>query len=71
MRHEKVRNGGHQAILDNGDIPISKGISLPEHASASAGVPESRSGSAPRLHSPRLARPEQAKGFEKQIVEVS
>ena len=60
-----------EGIVENGQIRLRDGVTLPEHARVYVIIPESAGvSSQPHVHSPRLARPEQAADFAKQIVET-
>jgi hypothetical protein len=65
-----------EGFVENGQIRLRETVTLPEHAKVYVIVaneqvdrlvrPDDR---AARIHSPRLAHPEQAKDFAKQVVE--
>ncbi len=59
-----------EGIVEQGQIKITSGVSLPERTKVYIVVPDS--GIVNRtvnLHSPRLARPEQATEFGMEVVE--
>ena len=59
-----------EGVVENGGIRLSERVSLPENTRVYVIVAEMPAGPQARVHSPRLARPEQAGDFRKQIVEL-
>jgi hypothetical protein len=62
-----------EGIVENGRIRLREGVTLPENAKVYVVVPEAEGAAArvaARVRSPRLARPEQAGEFAKQVVVV-
>jgi hypothetical protein len=59
----------YEATVENGQIRLSEPAHLPEHARVYVVVPSAEE--APRffMRSPRLAHPEQAKDFIKEVIE--
>ncbi len=59
----------YEGTVENGQIRLSEPVRLPEHAKVFVVVPGVRE--VPRFHmaSPRLARPELASGFVKEVNE--
>jgi hypothetical protein len=60
-----------EGVVENGQIRLRDNVTLPERSKVYVVIPEE--GTAPQAHvySPRLAHPEQAADFAKQIIEVS
>ena len=58
----------YEAMVENGQIKLSEPVRLPESAKVYVVVPGVEEG--PRIHvaSPRLARPEQAADFVKEVT---
>jgi len=59
-----------EGIVENGQICLSDGVTLPEHAKVYVIVPGVEAGPQAHVYSPRLAHPEQAADFAKQIIEA-
>jgi predicted DNA-binding antitoxin AbrB/MazE fold protein len=59
----------YEATVENGQIKISQPVHLPEHARVYVVVPGVEEVPAFVVASPRLARPEQARDFVKEIIE--
>lgn len=59
----------YEATVENGQIKLSEAVSLPEHARVYVVVPGVEA--VPRFHvgSPRLAQPERAADFTKEVAE--
>ena len=58
-----------EAIVENGQIRLPPSIHLPENAKVYVVVPGIEVPSAAYIGSPRLARPEQASDFQKEVIE--
>jgi hypothetical protein len=59
-----------EGVVENGRIQLTDDVTLPEHTKVYVIIPELKSGRPARIMSPRLAHPEQAAYFVKQLVEV-
>jgi hypothetical protein len=63
-----------EGVVENGKIRLREDVTLPERATVYVVVPDVVAVPAPRpparVASPRLARPEQAADFVKQVIEV-
>jgi len=59
-----------EGVVENGQIRLTDGVTLPERAKVYVVVPGVEIGPQVRLYSPRLAHPEQAADFAKQIIEA-
>ena len=59
----------YEAIVENGRIKLSEGVRLPERAKVDVVVPDEEGAPRFRVGSPRLARPEQAADFAKEVTE--
>ena len=57
-----------EGIVENGAIRLSGNVCLPEKTKVLVIVPDLRGDNAPRIESPRLAHPEQAADFRKQVI---
>lgn len=58
-----------EAIVENGQILLPGGIRLPEKATVYVVIPGVEVPSVAYIGSPRLARPEQASDFQKEVIE--
>ena len=58
-----------EATVENGQIRLPGGIRLPEKAKVYVVIPGVDVPSAAYIGSPRLARPEQASDFQKEVIE--
>jgi hypothetical protein len=56
--------------VENGQIRLREDVTLPEHAKVYVVIPALESGTRAHIRSPRLAHPEQAAFFAKEVVEV-
>ena len=56
-----------EAVVENGQIRLTEGVRLPEKARVYVVIPGVPA--ATYIGSPRLARPEQAADFEKEVIE--
>jgi hypothetical protein len=59
-----------EGIVENGQIRLLGGATLPEKARVYVVIPDTATPKA-HIYSPRLAHPEQASDFVKEVVEVS
>ncbi len=59
----------YEAIVENGQVRVVGGMSLPEHARVYVVVPDADQATAIRVGSPRLAQPERAADFEMKVGE--
>jgi hypothetical protein len=60
-----------EGIVENGQIRIQAHVTLPEHTKVYVVIPDVEISAQAHVYSPRLAHPEQAADFPKQIIEVS
>jgi hypothetical protein len=60
-----------EAIVENGQIRLPSSVRLPEKARVYVLIPDVKIPSASYIGSPRLAHPEQAADFRKEVVEES
>jgi hypothetical protein len=60
-----------EGIVENGQIRLLGDAVLPENSKVFVIVPSAEAAPPARVFSPRLANPEQASDFVKQVVEVS
>lgn len=60
-----------QGVVKNGQIRLRDNVTLPEDTEVYVVIPDFESLPRARVHSPRLAHPEQAADFVKQIVQVA
>ncbi len=61
----------YEATVENGQIKLPPTVHLPEHAKVFVVVPDGEVVPAPRISSPRLAHPEQASDFVKEVLKES
>ena len=59
-----------EGIVENGKIRLEENVRLPENAKVYVIVADSAQTLSHKIASPRLANPEQAADFRKQIVEI-
>ena len=59
----------YEAIVENGQVKLPDDVHLPEHARVYVVVPGAEEVAAYHIASPRLARPEQARDFAKEVIE--
>jgi hypothetical protein len=59
-----------EGIVENGQIRLNDGVTLPEHAKVYVIVPGVETAPQAHTYSPRLLHPEQAADFAKEIIEV-
>ncbi len=60
-----------EGIVENGQIRLLDNIRLPENTRVHVVLAESDAARPSHVYSPRLAHPEQARDFVKQVSEVS
>jgi hypothetical protein len=60
-----------EGVVEQGQIRLKSGVQLPERTKVFVIVPDNQIERSVRIHSPRLAHPEQAADFELEIVEAS
>ena len=60
-----------EGIVENGQIRLCDNVTLPEHTKVYVVIPDVETAPQAHVYSPRLAHPEQAADFAKQIIEVS
>ena len=63
----------YEGVVENGRVQLPTGVSLPEKARVYVVVPEVVENKTPRtahVYSPRLAHPEQAKDFVKEVIDI-
>ena len=60
----------YEGTVENGQIRLRDDVTLPEHATVYVVIPAHEGGVRAHVRSPRLARPEQAAFFAKEVVEV-
>jgi hypothetical protein len=58
-----------EGIIENGQIRLPANVRLPEKTKVYVVVPDIETLSIAYVGSPRLAHPEQARDFEKQVIE--
>jgi hypothetical protein len=59
----------YEGIVEGGKVRLPESVHLPEHARVIVIVPDADATPRYRIYSPRLAHPEQAIDFTKQVVE--
>ena len=57
-----------EGIVENGQIRLRDHVVLPEHTKVYVVIPDVEAASTTRTYSPRLAHPEQAADFTKQVI---
>ncbi len=57
-----------EGIVEKGQIKLPENVSVPERTKVYVVIPGSGQPSAPRLMSPRLLHPQQAKDFEITVI---
>ena len=63
----------YEGVVENGRVQLPAGVLLPEKAKVYVVVPEVVESKTPRtahVYSPRLAHPEQAKDFVKEVIDI-
>jgi hypothetical protein len=59
-----------EGVVENGQIRLRDDVTRPEHAKVYVVIPTLKSGPRAYIRSPRLAHPEHATYFAKEIIEV-
>jgi hypothetical protein len=59
-----------EGTVENGQIRLRDDVALPEHTKVYVVIPALESGPQAHIRSPRLAHPEQAAYFAKEMIEV-
>ncbi|MBI4674673.1 MAG: hypothetical protein HY741_23765 [Chloroflexi bacterium] len=59
----------YEGFVENGKVQLPENIYLPEKAKVYVIVPDVQAQVVPYMRSPRLVHPEDAKDFEKEIIE--
>ena len=59
-----------EGVFENGRIKPRDGVALPEHTKVYVVIPDVEATPSAAAYRPRLARPEQARDFVKQVIEV-
>jgi hypothetical protein len=59
-----------EGVVENGQIRLRDNVVLPEHTKVYVVIPEMETAPLAHVYSPRLAYPEQASDFAKQVIEV-
>lgn len=59
-----------KGVVENGSIRLTEGVSLPENAEVFVIVADASGSSLAQIHTPRLANPQQADDFRKQVLEI-
>lgn len=59
-----------EGVFENGRIRLRDDVALPEHTKVYVVIPDVEATPTAHTHSPRLAHPEQAPDFVKQVIEV-
>ena len=59
-----------EGLVEHGQIRIPGNVTLPENAKVYVLVPDVEEHPSTRIYSPRLARPEQAIDFVKEVIEA-
>ena len=59
----------YEGVVENGHVTLPPNADIPEKTRVYVLVPDAEGKRIPRIFSPRLVNPEQAKDFVKEIVE--
>ena len=59
-----------EGFVEGGQIRLRGNVALPDKTRVYVVVPELAADRPPRIRSPRLVHPEQARGFVKEVLEV-
>jgi hypothetical protein len=59
----------YEGVVENGHVTLPPNADIPEKTRVYVLVPDAESQRTPRIASPRLVHPEQAKDFEMQVIE--
>ena len=57
----------YEATIEGGQVKLPETVRLPEHSRVYVVVPQAEE--VPHIRSPRLAQPEQASAFVKEVIE--
>jgi hypothetical protein len=60
----------YEGFVENGRIRLRDNVTLPENTKVYVLIPSEDATQQARVYSPRLAHPEQAADFAKQVIEV-
>ena len=60
-----------EGVVENGVIRLQGGVTLPERARVYVVIPDFESAPLAHIRTPRLAHPEQAGDFAKEVIEVA
>jgi hypothetical protein len=60
-----------EGVVENGQVRLRENVVLPERTRVYLVIPDVEAAPPAHVHSPRLAHPEQAADFAKQVMEVS
>ena len=60
-----------EGVVENGHVRLPDNVKLPDHSKVYVVIPGVEAARPARVYSPRLAHPEQAADFTKEIIEVS
>ena len=60
-----------EGVVENGKIRLREDVPLPENATVYVIVVDQGQPVVPRVRTPRLAHPEQARDFHKQVLELA
>ncbi len=63
-----MKGATYEGIVENGNVRLRDGIHLPEMTKVYVVVPDAESQRFTHLRSPRLAHPEQAIDFKKEVI---
>jgi hypothetical protein len=58
-----------EGVVENGHVTLPPNADIPDKTRVYVLVPDVETQRTPRIASPRLVHPEQAKDFEKQVIE--
>ncbi len=61
----------YEGVVENGHVTLPPEVNIPERTRVYVLVPDGERLRAPRIASPRLVHPEQAKDFELTVIEDS
>ncbi len=59
----------YEGVVENGHVTLPPNADIPEKTRVYVLVPDVETQRTPRIASPRLVHPEQAKDFEMQVIE--
>jgi hypothetical protein len=64
-----MKGATYEGIVENGNVRLPDGVHLPELTKVYVVVPDDESQRIAHLRSPRLAHPEQAIDFKKEVID--